>query len=152
MFTREITDAFFENALKVDIVIPVALSCHDYEALPDAFEEDFAEWLFDVPSDSDLLNQLPGIEQFLGGGEASDIEVAAEVAEWLYDNNFDGFLAQISTPVRTYRADGSAHMGWHLSQYSWVYGDTMEQVAERALAWIARRIEVWKAKGGRHAN
>lgn len=145
MFTREITDAFFTEALRVDTVIPVELSCHTEEALTDAFVEEFADWALELDQDDEiaLFDHLPGFKEFL----ALSARDADDIAIWLYHKNHDGFLAQVSTPVRAYRTDGSYTFGWHFIQYTWVYGETLEQVAERALAWANRLFAGWKSEG-----
>lgn len=147
MFTRDITDTFFTESLRVDTIIPVELSCHIEDGLTDAFVDEFADWVLDLDHDDAvvLFDHLPGLKEFLVGASCDD---AVGLANWLFNKNFDGFLAKVSTPVRRYRADGCYTFGWHYIRYTWVYGETVEQVAERALDWANRLFAGWKAEGG----
>lgn len=146
MFRRETTDAFFNEELRVDLVIPVALSCHIEDSLADAFVDEFCDWALDLDPHDEvaLFDHLPGLNEFL----ALSAHDAIEIAYWLCDKKYDGFLVKVSTPVRSYRADGSYTYGWHFTQYTWIYGDTVEHAASRALDWASRMVAGWKAKGG----
>jgi len=72
-----------------------------------------------------------------------------EFMELLLDKKVKGFLATISTPVRTYyNVTDDAYMtsSWGWYQEEWVYGATIEEIERKAFEWVEKRAEEWKAE------
>jgi len=144
------SQAFFEAQTRMDAILCVAMSLVDHDALPDLFVDQFASWFLDHgPEDADikdLLPALPGIDELLENDFADT--TSEDLAEWLGNKGHLGFLAQVSAPVRDYFDENGWTSSWGYTHFTWLYADTIGQLAERALAWSTDMANLDKRKKG----
>ena len=149
---RQTAMSMLDASVRIEHLIPLALSCHDSSALPDVFVEEFCESLLDCSGPDDktvqpLIKSLPPITGLLGQDtfEAMDPD---DIAEWFSSHGFFGFLAQIATPVRKYgtASDTSWMSSWGHYHTTWVYVDSPDMIAAAALAWAQQQAEIDKGK------
>jgi hypothetical protein len=152
MNDRKTAMQMFDESIRVERMIPLALSCHDSTALPDVFVEDFYEHFLggSEPNDKSvqpLIETLPAIKELLERDAFEDME-ADEVAEWFIDRDVYGFLVQIATPVRQYGSgsDTSWMSSWGHYYTTWVYVESPDKIAAAATAWAEKQTEHDKAK------
>lgn len=141
---------FFDADVRVEVILCLGMGAANPEALPDTFSEDFFEdFLAGADHDSThlapLTDHIPGLAAFMGSAAFEDIE-AMQMADWFISHNVYGFLAKVATPVRKYFPDGLSYLsGWGHTRFTWIYADTIELLAERALAWAGKEVAEWKA-------
>jgi hypothetical protein len=112
---------------------------------------------FDLPKDlSDFLtdNTEKEIQQVIEGFPSGLLEEGAadlsQAAEWFLSYGRLGYLVNVATPVMRPVADGVRSYSWRRYRTRWLYGETMENVVQKALDWAAacRVDEDASAKGG----
>jgi len=146
----QISGDFFDADVRVEVILCLAMGAANPEALPDTFSEEFFDDFLagENPHSTQLkplTDHIPGLAAFMGSPAFETIE-AMEMADWFISHNVHGFLAKVATPVRKYFPDGLSFLsGWGLTRFTWIYADTIELLAERALAWADNEVAAWKA-------
>lgn len=117
-----------EETVRIDTLIHIGMSINDGDAMADPlldFWNDEDEEVIDAVF-PDCIAECPCSEVW-------------EFAEYLFSNNKLGFLAKVATPVmRVDKTTRSTQFSWGHYIVSWVYGETLEEVAEKGLAWAAK--------------
>lgn len=120
--------------IRFDKVIFLAAALVDSNALPGDLEDllgdeqqAYLSELFGIP--------LTTLEDILGDTEGD----TSVIADLLIDYYKFGFLVQVATPVRQYRADGSARISWGFCNTHWVYGETIAEAIELSKQWAVSR-------------
>jgi len=122
----EIVEKCFENLIRVDSVIflPGVFNC---DSLPSGVEDFFES--IDEKDFKQIFGQCPKWIK-----ESLESEDYSGILEWLNDNQFYGFVIQVSTPVM--QGDGdSTYFTWGRCYSAWVYGNTIEDAMEAAFTW-----------------
>lgn len=139
MTHAEINEQLFDNTIRFESVIYLAGALAQADSLPDDLRE-----LLDDEDDKTIIQAFPGFPLSLRDDDDCFLEFAAE---WLIDNQRLGFLVKAATPVMTYHKDsGGSHFSWGYYRTQWVYGETMDVVVTKAIAWADERREADKGK------
>lgn len=131
-----------DATVRFERVIPVALALAGGQTNSDGWLEQIAENLEEDP-EHPFYSELPCLKVFAGGDEYPDPESVEQV---LMDANLSGYLAEVSHPVMTFWADGSACYSWGNYNFVWVYSETMDGLVDKAIAWAFGLDEKRKAK------
>lgn len=81
-----------------------------------------------------FYNELPDYVLAAGMNEGEDEAFNEACIDWMLENNIQGFLVQVATPVMTHKEKSSSY-SWGYYNTHWVYGDTLDDVAKHAVAW-----------------
>lgn len=141
MTHSEIHEALSDSTTRFERVIYMAGALSQADSLPDDLRD-----LLEDEDDETLLQAFPGFPLSLRDDGDCFLEFAAE---WLIDNGRLGFLAKAATPVMTYhRGSKSSSFSWGRYRTQWVYGETMDEIVAKAVAWAdkQRAAEEEKAK------
>ena len=127
---------FYEETLCIDNIIHLA-SVLGSEKLTDQLEELFEDFPKEI---------LAELKIDLTPDDINDSH--DEFMELLLAKKVKGFLAKVSTPVRTYYKDDGAYRtsSWGWYQEEWIYGTSIEEIERKAFEWVEKRAEEWKAE------
>ncbi|EME69744.1 hypothetical protein H261_11939 [Paramagnetospirillum caucaseum] len=152
-FSADALQICAEEGIRFDAIIPIALSCANWidDGLPDVFTETFFEDFIqsfeagNVNFDP-LIKSLPAIAKLLKRDDFDELE-AGHVADWLIEKGHLGILAMVSTPVRKYHSSGSSWSdSWAHTTYTWLYGESLQDLFVAAGEWVEDNIARWIAK------
>lgn len=68
------------------------------------------------------------------------------LAEYLFDHNKLGLLILAETPVRKYSSETSCRLSWGHYRQQWIYCDSLEEGADKAIAWAEEQAAKDKEK------
>lgn len=109
----------------------------DRQALPDALNE-LLGWSDECPAwSADLFN---------GEGDDDCEEAWDELCYRIQKLKKSGFLAEVHRPVMTYRADGTCSFSWGHYRTIPLFGETIDNIVEQAIAWAKATDEAGFAK------
>lgn len=139
MTHNEIHEALFDNTIRFEQVIYMAGALGQ----ADSPSQDLRD-LLEEEDDETILQAFPGFPVDV----LDDPDVGIEFsAEWLIDNDRLGFLAKVATPVMTYHKESEcSSFSWGYYRTQWVYGETMDEVVAKAIAWADKQREAEKAR------
>lgn len=139
MTHSEILEAFFENTIRFERVIFMPGALADANSLA----QDLRDWL-EEEDDKTILQAFPKFPLPLRDEKDCFLEFAAE---WLIDHQRLGFLVQVATPVMQHsKSNKSSIFSWGYYSTRWVYGETMDEVVSKAIAWANKRREFEKSE------
>lgn len=106
---------------------------------------------------SELLDEDPDVQKRCFPDmpdEISSLNEADEFKEafmhWAWSSNKWGFVVQFARPVMRWdKAGTSADFSWGYYNTAWLYGDSIEEVVDRGLAWAKELEDEEKAKAAK---
>lgn len=105
-------------------------------AATDAFSDDLDDFLDE--DEETIINCLGDIPDWVDL-DGRSFERANSVFEWLDHAGKFGFLVNFATPVMTPLGKGSSSFSWGYYNTKWIYGDSIEDVVNKGLAWVEER-------------
>lgn len=139
MTHNEIHEALCENTIRFERVIYLAGAT----AYASSLAQDLRHFL-DDEDDKTVIQAFPGFPASLRDDEDDALELSAE---WLINEQRLGFLVQVATPVMLHsKASTGCSFSWGRYTVEWVYGETMDEVVAKAIAWADKRRRAEKAK------
>lgn len=143
-----VAESLEDQTLRFDRVIYLG-GCVQQDAWPDALR-DFVEEDLDDHAMKTLLTDLPFMKEVVEALDENDAEGAREIFnEEVYRNSTFGFLVNVSQPVFSYHDESSASFSWGYTTSAWFYGENMQEITEKAVAWGAANIEEAKQETSR---
>lgn len=141
--TENYRKLFAENTMRMDAVIYLPLAIND-DCADNLLVDYILEQWPDTPDDPFIVAH-PRLAEFCTPEEFPE---PLDVLPTMTEAQVDGFLARVSRPVMRYDPDGSgmSTFSWGASNYAWLYGRTMDELVERALAWASARDQEQRAK------
>lgn len=131
---NQVTRDFFDLCIRPDVILHLGTCCTD--CWPDAAREMFEE-------SSDEVWKAMGL---VHPDEEDDCEDFWTDILRVYKRH--GWLVQFTTPVVRYSAKGTGSFSWGHCQIFWLYGETYEDVCEKAVAWVEKYHDEEKTKAG----
>lgn len=140
MTDARISERLFDETVRVEHIIWIPGAVADPEATPDAFREEFVEWLVDGHS-SELVAALPSLKYVV---ENSEDMQAGDVAERLIYT--PGFLVQLATPVREFHGGDTSSFSWGYYRTGWIYVASEAELEPEIIKWAQAEVDRQKAK------
>lgn len=132
-----------DATLRIDAVLLLAGMLNN----GDAVAEPLSELLADDLDKSDMQRCFPGIPPTLLDAMDDEREFLDSFCAWAIDASKLGFVVKFARPVMTWSLDvDAASYSWGLYNTAWLYGDSLDEVVARGLAWAAEREAAEKAK------
>ena len=75
-----------------------------------------------------------------------DVPRVESVLESLSNGGVYGFLAQVETPVRTFRGNGVSSFSWGYAHTQWLYAETTQELITKAQEWAKEMSDLDKSK------
>lgn len=141
---EQILSDFSEQTLRLDecIFLPLAFEAETASDALGRFLEDFPE----TPDDA-IFTQWETISRFADGDE---FPTEQDLIDAILDAYDTGFLIQVARPVMKTLRDGVKVFSWGYYHTEWIYGATLPEALERAIAWAKQRDleDCAEAEGG----
>lgn len=136
----EANEIFDEHELRFEHLIWIPSAAGNFS--PPKVLLEFGEDLPESPEHS-IYQALPRLRQFLETNKYPDEEDLCE-ALW----QAKGFVAKVARPVFDYDSEGKmASFSWGHYWTDWIYGETLEALAENAARWAEEKDAADRAKG-----
>lgn len=130
---NEIREAFFDNAIRAEVVLHLGTQCWDNSAWPEAAKEAFEY-------DQESVWKAIGIEPPADGEEET-----WAIEEHLRNHKIFGFLVKFATPIPDDIALNSYSFSWGYYTTEWIYADTYKAACEKAVTWQAEYLAQLRA-------
>lgn len=152
-FSAEALQICAEEGIRFDAIISIALSCASWidNGLPDVFTDTFFEDFIQSFEAGDvnfnpLIKCLPEFATLIERDDFDELE-AGHVADWMIEKGHLGLFAMVSTPVREYDSSGDSWSGsWGYTAYTWLYGESLQDLFVAAGEWVEENSARWIAK------
>lgn len=132
MVNLQIISDFYNEIIRAETILHLAIQCIDEAHAPDAKDALSLDW-------EDIWNAL--------GCEIPESEsTPEEISDYLRNKGINGFLVKFATPVPQYIDGDGYSVTWSWYATKWIYSETLEGACQKALKWKSEYIENKKAK------
>ena len=143
MNNKKVSTHAYDNCWHIDTLLHIGTMC-----MPDSSSSQiFNEFLDDAPFEknmTELIKDLPFLAFALDQDGAFKKDAAEIISEYSYRTDKMGFIAKVM--VQDWKdiqfdKDGEMQSASYSAWWSawWVYGDTFEQVCDKAMAWVTQQ-------------
>jgi hypothetical protein len=144
MIARDLSQFLFDSSVAIDTVILLA---GEHDRTSDAFDDFIDEHTDDELRKILRIDALPDM-----GADVDDDERREYVIEHVREQNMQGLLVQIASPVKDYADDGnSASYSWGHYHTEWIYTDDLGDGFKAKVTAAVAKFEAADKKHGKRS-
>lgn len=131
---KQLTQELWDANARIESMIHIGGMAADGDSLPNVLEDLLQE------DDETLAHAFPDMPAWVKEVLDDRHERGPAFSEWVHRSGKLGFVVQFATPVMSNVDEhGGGTYSWGHYYTRWTYGETLEEAASNALAWVAER-------------